>query len=356
MARQAKVEREAYSAFFDAHERGDLKAVKQLLARTPELERDRSNMDTWLHHAAGAGHGKLVKFWLDRGIPVDENVLGYSARDGLASPLVRSGNADAAKVLIAAGANVNAWCRYGGTPLHRAAQLNDPDFVNVLLKAGADPNVVNADGLTPLAHAMWGKWRKSEKALRDAGASEKGHKPAKQAVPDKSPRIDLRKDAKKIDALLKNAVKRFADEHSRDAVTAVALSVSGIEGYVIVSFDTKETRLPWNHHSSPWDASHSEYATENFDDWRYAYELAERGVDITAIDGKRVNASTVRGDKGFQRPFFDACVTVLERAAEAGRFDALNSAPTFTIGVEVSSGDHARFWQPRRAKQRRAVS
>jgi len=356
---RAKIDREAYAAFVKAHKRGDLKAVKQLLARTPELEHDRSNMDTWLHQAAEAGHGKLVSYWLDRGIAVDENVLGYGPRDGLASPLVGAGNAEAATVLIAAGANVNAWCRYGGTPLHRAAQLNDPDFVRVLLKAGADPNVVNADGLTPLAYAMWARWRKSEKALRDAGAQEKGHKPAKQAVPDKPPPIDLRKDAKKIAALLKKAVTRFAKQHPRDAVTAMALSVSGIEGYVMVSFDTKETRLPWNHHSSPWDASHAEYATESFDDWRYAYDLAERGgVNITEFDGTRVTSSAGLGDAGFQRPFFNACVAVLARVAEADGFDALSRAARFTIGVECSSSEHARFWEvpsagsipPRRAR------
>ena len=86
---------------------------------------------------------------------------------------------------------------------------------------------------------------------------------------------------------------------------------------------------------------------ERFDDWQSAYESAERGVKITEFDGSRLRWSKPVGDKEFQRPFFNACVAVLARAAEAREFDELNRAAAFTIGVEISSGDHARFWQLR---------
>lgn len=64
-----------------------------------------------------------------------------------------------ARVLIAAGANVNARGigRDGGTPLHEAAVQGRVNVAKVLLSAGADVNARDADGVTPLHKAAaWG--------------------------------------------------------------------------------------------------------------------------------------------------------------------------------------------------------
>jgi ankyrin repeat protein len=42
----------------------------------------------------------------------------------------------------------------GDTPLHYAASRSSEEVVRLLLAAGADKNVVNRDGLTPLALAL----------------------------------------------------------------------------------------------------------------------------------------------------------------------------------------------------------
>lgn len=49
------------------------------------------------------------------------------------------GSTAAARVLLAAGAEVNAVNRYGGTALHFAAIRGAPEMVDLLLDAGADP-------------------------------------------------------------------------------------------------------------------------------------------------------------------------------------------------------------------------
>ncbi len=54
------------------------------------------------------------------------------------------------KVLLKAGADVNAKGMSGMTPLHYAAKSNpDPDALEVLLKAGADPRAIDNAGKTP---------------------------------------------------------------------------------------------------------------------------------------------------------------------------------------------------------------
>ncbi len=55
------------------------------------------------------------------------------------------------ELLLKAGADVNAKNTNGMTPLHGAAQMNpSPAVLEVLLKAGADVNAKNPGGWTPL--------------------------------------------------------------------------------------------------------------------------------------------------------------------------------------------------------------
>jgi hypothetical protein len=334
-----------------AHERGDVAAVRKLVEARPELERLAPD-STWLHRAAEAGQPAVIDFWLDRGWDVNLNLYEGSKSDGEATPLHYAKDAATTRHLLARGARVNVWSRYNGTPLHCAVvgavepsqrgqrrvgpdSLADP--IRVLLEAGADPAVADFDGLTPLALAMQLGRTTAEKALRAAGAPEKGRRPPKQ--PTKAPAIDLRRDARRIASALTKAVKRFAREHPAPPLTGLFLAVSGMEGYAMVAFDVGGA-------DNPWDASHSEYARVEFDKWRTAYELPASGVRITETDGTVLHWPGPVGDEEFERPFMRACVAVLEQAQASGAFEPLARAASFTVGVEPTLGGDGRSWQP----------
>ena len=64
-------------------------------------------------------------------------------------------NADLLGWLIAQGANVNHQDRNGDSALHFAGQEKSEEAAKLLLKAGADLNVVDAYGNTPLWRAVF---------------------------------------------------------------------------------------------------------------------------------------------------------------------------------------------------------
>jgi ankyrin repeat protein len=75
--------------------------------------------------------------------------------------IAAAGWADAkqVKAVLRAGADPNLPDRYGSTPLYRASVQNMPDNVRVLLVAGADPNRESGtgeEGLPLCGAACWG--------------------------------------------------------------------------------------------------------------------------------------------------------------------------------------------------------
>lgn len=76
------------------------------------------------------------------------------------------------KVLIAAGANVNAISEEGQTPLMIAATRGLTPLVRLLIDAKADLNKVNVHGRTALDYAIRGGHAEVEEMLRKAGGKE----------------------------------------------------------------------------------------------------------------------------------------------------------------------------------------
>ncbi|XP_042514940.1 ankyrin-1 [Macadamia integrifolia] len=133
---------------------------------------------TALHHAAGTGNIDLLSFVLSKGDDVDSQsdagtpliwAAGHGQQESVKvllenhadpnaetddniTPLLSSvaaGSLPCLELLIQAGANANVSAG-GATPMHIAADNGSPDIINCLLKAGADPNAVDEDGLKPI--------------------------------------------------------------------------------------------------------------------------------------------------------------------------------------------------------------
>jgi hypothetical protein len=117
--------------------------------------------DTALHLAAAAHRADIARALVTRGAPVRaKNRRGaeplHYACDG--SPGSKRWNPDAQaatiECLLAAGANPNVTDRSGVTPLHRAVRTRCAAAVRLLLDAGANARQRNGRGSTPLHLAV----------------------------------------------------------------------------------------------------------------------------------------------------------------------------------------------------------
>ena len=92
-----------------------------------------------------------------------------AAERGLAD-LIQAGETREALAALEAGANFNLAQGDGTTPLHWAVYRLDETLVDALLEAGADPNVVNLYGSSPLSEAIKTGHSALVERLLDAGA------------------------------------------------------------------------------------------------------------------------------------------------------------------------------------------
>ncbi len=148
---------------------GDVSAIRYLLANGESRRTLGDNLD--LNGAAFHGHWRLCQFLVEQGADVNlpspdngETPLhaALCRSDRLAHDLVL-------KVLLGNGANPNCAtkpgvetgsfmrdCRTKGeTPLHRAAAFGTEDTIRLLLDAGAKVDAQDADGNSPLGWASW---------------------------------------------------------------------------------------------------------------------------------------------------------------------------------------------------------
>jgi ankyrin repeat protein len=165
-------DRNGVSALMLSRYRFDRATTDALLAVDPDLDvfeatalgyidrlHERLDEDPWraraysadgytaLHFAGFFGKPEAAKALLEAGAEVN----AYSTNEQKVQALHSAAagrHIEVCRVLIAAGADINAAQSRGFTPLQAAAQHGDVEMVELFLSAGADPSAANDDGAT----------------------------------------------------------------------------------------------------------------------------------------------------------------------------------------------------------------
>jgi uncharacterized protein len=166
-------DRDGVSALMLSRYRFDRSTTDALLAVDPDLDvfeatalgyidrlRERLDEDHWrsraysadgftaLHFAGFFGKAEAARTLIEAGAEVN----AYSTNEMRVQPLHSAASGrhiEVCRVLIASGADVDATQRHGFTPLHAVAQHGDIELVELLLSAAANPSALTDDGATP---------------------------------------------------------------------------------------------------------------------------------------------------------------------------------------------------------------
>lgn len=174
----------AWTELHYAADRGDVAEVQRLLARGTHVNAQDKEGRTPLHLAAEGGHEIVVALLVrcgarmdatdnagrtpvvlameGNGRPVVEQLLAYGAALTL-HIAAYLGDVEKARVLLDAGADVNAQDRRGRTPLHIAVRKDDMKMVQLLVARKAGLNNRDGKASTPLCDALERKhWAMAE--------------------------------------------------------------------------------------------------------------------------------------------------------------------------------------------------
>jgi ankyrin repeat protein len=155
---------------FEAAATGQTARVRELIAGDPALLN--AYAPDGFHPlglAAFFGNKTTVDALLQAGASVNQQ-----SREAMKVSALHSSAAarrpDIVEMLLAAGANPNLRAEGGITVFHEAGATGQIDVAEMLLKRGGDINVVDGSGKTPLAHAIERKMDAMAAWLRARGA------------------------------------------------------------------------------------------------------------------------------------------------------------------------------------------
>ncbi|KAM3347531.1 hypothetical protein ACQJBY_021466 [Aegilops geniculata] len=136
--------------FMVSAQSGDVAAVKYFLDRGGDVMKADDEGQTVLHHAVAAGCCKVTEFLLSKGVPVD---IDYGR--GTPAYLAAENEQDKTlKILLDHHANPNVIVKGMGNPLCMALVYRSLKCMKLLIKAGADVNCKGC-AMTPLLFATW---------------------------------------------------------------------------------------------------------------------------------------------------------------------------------------------------------
>lgn len=138
-----------------AAERGDATEVRRLIAAGADVNWQDEKQDSAFLVAGARGRTEVVKLTLAAGA----NLKSTNRYGGTALiPACHYGHLETVKVLLATAIDIDHVNRLGWTALLEAVILGDggevhTEIVRLLLARGANPNLADREGVSPLAHA-----------------------------------------------------------------------------------------------------------------------------------------------------------------------------------------------------------
>lgn len=148
-----------------AVEKDDLKAAKLLIDAGANINAQAANLDTpWLQ-AGALGRADMLRLMIPR--KPDFTIRNRYGGNALI-PACERAHVDTVKLLLTTEIDVNHINDLGWTCLLEIVILGDGgprhiDVAKLVLAAGADPNIADKDGVSPLAHAR----RNGQKTIAD---------------------------------------------------------------------------------------------------------------------------------------------------------------------------------------------
>ena len=150
-----------------AARQGHAEIAKLLLENGAHVDARGANDYTPLHLAALYGHDEVIKVLIAAHATVDARSKDQMTPLGASS----KGRFAAAKLLLEAGADVNARATNGWRPLHTAASEGHGEVVRLLLEHGATIDAATDAGVTPLQFAAQPGHVDVVRLLADKGAN-----------------------------------------------------------------------------------------------------------------------------------------------------------------------------------------
>ena len=160
------VNKNGHTLLMDASMQGHEELAKLLIERKADVTRRSPSGDTALMLASLKGHLGITKMLVERGAPVTQSgwaPLHFAAFEG---------RTEVVKYLLKEGAEKDSLAPNGYTPLLLAMRNGHMDAARELLYADADVNIKGARGETALSLAQGRKEKDLEALIRRAGAVE----------------------------------------------------------------------------------------------------------------------------------------------------------------------------------------
>jgi len=213
-------------AAMNSDKTGSIRIIQFLISKDADIHAENNEGVNALHLAAGRGNVKVVKLLIEKGLKVDKkdkfgftplcrvfvgfsdsgdkDVIQFLLQKG-ANPLTKdkqgftpvehalAGDEEEGADLLASVIDFNKPNDFGLTPLHYAIRMHNVKMVKLFLKHGADPNLRDSQGKTPLYVAKYSiKNNEMVETLRTYGAPDEEREP-KDTLTEEEFMNDLKK-------------------------------------------------------------------------------------------------------------------------------------------------------------------